>query len=622
MTKFFHRKSDVSEIKERNKRITYFFLAPLILLASLEVMHLTFPNTIIRFFTSIYFPIKILLTYIFLLSVQGFFYALTQSSFVSNLLNTILMFTLGYATEVLGRIKGNPLMPTDILLLKNVDEIVSFAKIPFFISAVVAIIINIISLREHWKICRTQKKEISYKQRLIYSLSAVVGFSLVIYITCFSASFRYGFLPKIDVNISAFNPMDDYNSNGVVLTFFPRIGDIVVKEPENYSEAAINAIKDKYPEIAPVITAEKPNIIIIQNEAWWNPDLMPNVEYSVDLFSGINSIDKNIVKGKFLTPVFAGATCMPEFEVLTGMPTAFLPATVYPYTQYITDNTPSIVSAFKENGYQTIALHPYSKSFYNRSSAYSLLGFEKFKGDVDFDFKDMSGMYIDDMACVKQIIKEFENKTAGSIFEFVVTMENHGTYMTPRYDHFDFEMYAPTLPENEFLDLKRYSQGVYNADKAFKALVDYFESVQEPVIIAMYGDHLPLIGNNGSTYMNGGLVEQSDEFVSYNYPFLHETPYVVWTNYDCDRIELDEIVSGNNLGLSILKASGCSVPWYFNVINEFCNKYPAHIRSVTYNKNMEMIDGIAEEDMPLVDDYKMIMYDILNGEKYSINHGN
>ncbi len=615
---YFYVEPNQDSNAERNKRVAYFFLAPLILLLSLEVMHLTYPNTIIRFFSSMYFPVKLAITYIFLLSLQSFFYTLTQSSFLSNLLNTIFIFALGYATEALGRVNGNPLLPTDLLLIKNAKDIASFAKIPFFISAVCALAINTVSLYKHWRVCRKYEKTIKPYQRIALAVVSLTTFCVVMYTTCFNANFRHSVLPKIDVNFSAFNPIEDYNANGLVLTFFPRIGDMTAKQPENYSQFAVSALKYKYEPMKSTVAVKKPNVIIIQNEAWWNPELMPEVEYSVDLFEEINSIKSNIVKGKFLSPVFAGGTCLPEFEVLTGLPTYLLTASAYPYTQYITDETPSIVSAFKENGYQTVALHPYRKNFYNRSTAYPLIGFDTFKGMNDFDFKDVSGIYIDDMACVKQIIKEYENKTADRIFQFVVTMENHGTYTTPRYEKFDFEMTAPTLSEDDYNDLMRYSQGVYNADKAFKALVDYFESVDEPVIIAMYGDHLPLLGTNGSTYMNSGYVEKADRFVSSRHPELYETPYVVWTNYEKPYFGLTEKVSGNTLGMKIFKATGCEAPWYFGVIDEICKAYPGMVNTAVYNKKMEKLENFPDEDMHMVKDYKMLMYDILNGKKYCI----
>lgn len=615
---YFHIDPKQDSVKERNKRIAYFFLAPLILLLSLEVMHLTYPNTIIRFFASMYFPVKLAITYIFLLSLQSFFYTLTQSSFLSNLLNTVFIFALGYVTEALGRVNGNPLLPTDLLLIKNAKDIASFAEIPFFISAFAALAINTVSLYKHWRICRKYEKRIKPFGRIALGIVSLATFCVVMYTTCFNTSFRHKVLPKIDVNFSAFNPIEDYNANGLILTFFPRIGDMSAKQPENYSQFAITALKYKYEPVKTTATVKKPNVIIIQNEAWWNPNLMPEVEYSVDLFKEINSIEKNIVRGTFLSPVFAGGTCLPEFEVLTGLPTYLLEASAYPYTQYITDKTPSIVSAYKENGYQTVALHPYRKNFYNRSTAYPLLGFDTFKGMGDFDFKNVSGLYIDDMECVKQIIKEFENKTADRIFEFVVTMENHGTYTAPRYESFDFEMTAPTLSEEDYYDLKRYSQGVYNADKAFKALVDYFREVDEPVIIAMYGDHLPLLGTNGSTYMNSNYVEKTDRFVSSRYPELYETPYVVWTNYAKPTFGLTEKVSGNTLGMKIFKATGCEAPWYFGVIDAFCKEYPGTVNTAVYNKKMEKLEKIPEEDMHMAKDYKMLMYDILNGKKFCI----
>jgi hypothetical protein len=197
-------------------------------------------------------------------------------------------------------------------------------------------------------------------------------------------------------------------------------------------------------------------------------------------------------------------------------------------------------------------------------------------------------------------------------------MENHGTYTLQRYDKFDFEMEAETLTEEEYMDLKRYSQGVYNADKAFMALVEYFKNVDEPVLIAMYGDHLPLLGNSGSTLMNGGFIEKTDKFVASDYAELFETPYVVWTNYDKPNFNLSPKVSGNTLGMKLFLASGCEAPWHFNIMNEMCEKYPVLARKTIIDASNEIAE-IAEEDKVMVEDFKLLMYDILNGKNYVNN---
>ncbi len=602
--------------KRSGARGIFFFAAPFLLLVALEIMHLTYPHAAESTFANFYYPLKLLVSYLFLLAFQGFFYALTQSAFFANLLNSVLMIALGYSTELLGRVNGNPLLPSDLLLIKNAKDIASFAEVPFVWSGVGAVAVALISLIVHFIICRKNKKKLTLKKRLILILVALFCFVATVHTVCISTRFRYRTLAKIGVQISAFNPIEDYQANGLVLTFFPRIGDLIVEEAEGYGEMAISAMKYKYEPLEAPATPKKPNVIIIQNESFWDPSLLPEVQYSTDLLSGIHSLERNTVTGTFLSPVFAGGTCLPEFEVLTGISTYFLSASAYPYTQYITDETPSIAQAFRENGYQTIALHPYKKNFYNRSTAYPLIGFDEFKSIDEFEYREASGVYIDDMCCVQQIIREYENKTSDRIFEFVVTMENHGTYKNPRYESFDFEMDAPTLSEEDYMDLMRFSQGVYNADKAFMALIDYFKSADEPVIIAMYGDHLPLLGTNGSTYMDGGLIEHCETFVSSQYPVLYETPYVVWSNYSRPDLRLKPKISGHALGLRLFLATGCEAPWYYSVMNEFSQKYPAVVNTARYNAQMDSVKTFPDEDAELVKEYKMLIYDILNGKQY------
>ncbi len=43
-----------------------------------------------------------------------------------------------------------------------------------------------------------------------------------------------------------------------------------------------------------------------------------------------------------------------------------------------------MVGILKENGYSTIAIHPYQKTFYSRNMAYNKLGFNKFVTEESF----------------------------------------------------------------------------------------------------------------------------------------------------------------------------------------------------------------------------------------------
>jgi hypothetical protein len=100
MDKHFYIEFKDEKMQKSVRRIL-FFIAPLILLLSLEVMHIAHLETLMRFFATGYFVQKLILSYVFLLATQCLFYTLTQSSFYSNLINTVLMFGLVYASEAL-----------------------------------------------------------------------------------------------------------------------------------------------------------------------------------------------------------------------------------------------------------------------------------------------------------------------------------------------------------------------------------------------------------------------------------------------------------------------------------------------------------------------------------------
>ena len=412
-------------------------------------------------------------------------------------------------------------------------------------------------------------------------------------------------------------------SNGLVLTFFPRIGNIIMDKPKAYSKKAMLELKEEYTSKTTSLEITdnepiKPNIIAIQNEAWWDSSLIPNATFSKDPMSHTREIMAEGKGGVLVSPVFAGGTCMPEFEFLTGFTTRYLPVAVYPYIQSITSPTPSLASVCLKNGYETVAYHPYRKNFYGRNKAYPLIGFEKFIGMDELEEPQYRGWYISDMQLTNDIIKLYEEKKQERIFVFGISMQNHGDYAKQRYDTYDIEVNSDVISENDLQGLRDFTQGVYDTDVAFKKLVDYFRNVSEPTIIVMYGDHLPLLGTEGSTYQDGGFVEKKASFNYSEFEQLYKTPYVVWANYDISSYEFPEEISAGNLGVKIAQMAKLeSIPWYYTFLDEFYTKYPVYENSAIKNQNMETIDDILKEDKPLQKKFELIEFDIINGKQYS-----
>ncbi len=616
------------KIKESNLNILGFFLCPLILLFSLEVIHLSYGWSIIDFLKGGHLLFKLSVSYTFLLAFFAGLLVIIQRVSIANIVMCAFFYTMALANDIICILTGDPLLPTDFLLLGELGNIAGFVELPFLMSHIIALLICVASCLLFIVLDvkkRKKGKKLCIKKRTRVAITSIglVFCIFTVYLVCLNDDFRFKVLAKHNVQIAAFNPKADYMSNGLVLTFFPRIGNIIMDKPKAYSKKAMLELKEEYTSktTSSEITDNesiKPNIIAIQNEAWWDSSLIPNATFSKDPLSHTRKIMAEGKGGVLVSPVFAGGTCMPEFEFLTGFTTRYLPVAVYPYIQSITSPTPSLASVCLKNGYQTVAYHPYRKNFYGRNKAYPLMGFEKFIGMDELEEPQYRGWYISDMQLTNDIIKMYEEKKQERIFVFGISMQNHGDYAKQRYDTYDIEVNSDVISETDLQGLRDFTQGVYDTDVALKKLVDYFRNVSEPTLIVMYGDHLPLLGTEGSTYQDGGFVEKKASFNYSEFEQLYKTPYVVWANYDISSYEFPEEISAGNLGVKIAQMANLeSIPWYYAFLDEFYTKYPVYENSAIKNQNMETIDDILKEDKPLQKKFELIEFDIINGKQYS-----
>ena len=602
------------------KRILWYFLSPFLLTLVLFVMTMIFGLRPDRFFMSQWYW-KIIITYIFLLSFQGFIFALCHSGLASFIITSVIAYIFEFVNETMYLLTGDPLLPTDLFMAGNLGEIASFIEIPFtFAEFLGFVLIGAIIVFYILSIKKAPKKKIRLPYKALFSIFLIAVFLLNCYLITIDRDFRHITLENLGVTRRAFNPIEDYQASGSILTFLPRVGDMLVPVPENYSEEtvkkALNSITDKL-----AVSDIQPNVIAIQNEAWWDPTVIPNANFSVDPMALYHEYEKDSVHvktGFMKTPVFAGGTCMPEFEFLTGMSTLNLPSNTYPYIQSIKGDTASFIQEYKNNGYETIAIHPYKKNFYERDTAYKFLGFNKFLGDEDMTYTDKKGHYISDESASKEIIKEFENKGDEKAYIFCVTMQNHGGYTTKRYDNYDVTITSDSLTEEDNICLRDFTQGVIDTMEAFKTLTDYFENIQEPTLIVMYGDHLPLLGSSGETYINGGMI--ADEYLSgYSAsPNLYETPYIIWANYDISKTKIEKVLSPAALGLEVFKMSGLNnIPPYYSLYNKVYEFVPIYHHHMLVKKEGVPFGDNDEYFLPVIRDYKLIQYDLLHGKKYA-----
>ncbi len=426
--------------------------------------------------------------------------------------------------------------------------------------------------------------------------------------------------------------------NGYLLYFLANAGDMSIEEPIGYSAEKVDQIlsaysgdrqkkeqaeersqenlkkeqeKEKSTENGTAPTKNHPNLIMIMNESFSDLRTLGNLTTDRPVLSFYDSLSENTIKGTAYSSVYGGYTANSEFEFLTGCSKLFFPGS--PYLQYITEETPSIISDLKKQGYtEPVAIHPYHASGYNRSRVYSLLGFHEFLSLPDFDGKNLVRDYIGDLEDYQKIEELYEKKKKGtSLCVFNVTMQNHNAYNDKDYvfaEPVRVTSFHADSATNQYLSLMRMS------DQALEQLVGYFEKEEEPTIIILFGDHQPHLADSlyrqtmGRTPANFSPEQVMTE---------HEIPFLIWANYDIEEKAIEK-TSINYLSTLFLETAGLKLSDFGCYLKELQKKLPVISASGCYDSTGTLyhyedgeLDADQDEIEKALEEYEMINYSYL-----------
>lgn len=421
-------------------------------------------------------------------------------------------------------------------------------------------------------------------------------------------------LKQINVFKGWYDGVNEYIKNGTYVEnvlYLQNIKNYINSKPSGYSEESVKQLEKSFGTVS-ATSNEKPDVIVILGETFWNPENMNSVTFSKEIAENL----KKYQSGTMISPAFGGGTANVEFEMLTGFSNLFFNKSIIPYNVYFKHNTPSIVSAFKDSGYATIAVHPNDGSFYNRANVYKYIGFDTFDDIKSFDpSTQIKGNYVSDDNLVNKITDVLKEEN-GPVFIQGITMQNHDPY-TEDIKHYgtalDIQAESDKLDTAEKSVLSNFAQGVYDEDQALGKLIEAAKKNDRPTIICFYGDHLPrlgvgLPGGNYEIYEKLGYADGKTDPRS-DMKF-YETPYILWSNYK-ELPKQDTPISPNQLAVELLKESGIQYPSYFNSLIELRKTHP-YLSSYLESREELMQDKAVQ-------DYYMVQYDILFGKRYLLN---
>ena len=439
---------------------------------------------------------------------------------------------------------------------------------------------------------------------------------------------------------SMWDSVYDAQRNGVFVSFSRQLRPKVMDQPAGYSRAAMKSLAHRYQLSADRINHDRKSymnestLVYILSESFSDPTRVPGVALNQDPMPHIRSVKQGTTSGLMLSSGYGGGTANLEFQAMTGLSMAnFDPSLTSPYQQVIPhlDWIPTVNQAWGAPS-RSLAFHPYESSMYSRAENYKKFGFSHFyslTGPDQIAHQDRidRSQYVGDRSAYDSALEQMGDDK-GNQFVEVITMQNHMPY-NDWYDDNNFSVNSsdPNMPlgDDEVQSIRTYAKGVSLTDQATADFVKSLDAQSKPVTVVFYGDHLPGIYGTASWDERNSLA-------------LHLTDYFIWSNKASDASgaqvsnsaysspnffqaqaaeHMDAKVSPFTAFLTQLhdKISAIEPP-VANQIQDW-NRIPAgqtnYLDAQGQPMNARDFDRATRQ---LLDDYKLIQYDIMAGKHY------
>ncbi|ADY23939.1 LTA synthase family protein [Bacillus paranthracis] len=564
------------------------------------------------------YNMQFILSFVAIYAIYILVYNLIGKVFLSMILTSCTLVILGIVNYLKLIFRGDPLYPSDFTQIMHMQSVIPMVMDYFSWSYIFVIILSIVACIVVGIYMRRYIQNV--KTHLGIRALLVVGSIFVLYAYGnFANTFMNKVFQKSGVDFVLWDQNENYASNGFVLGFISNLDTTVMEKPKNYSKENMlqiaNDIKKQYSgNIGSQKKKEKPNIIFVMSESFWDPTKATNLSFSEDPVPNLHHYIENFPGGQTISPTFGGNTANVEFEALTSYSMSLLKPGSIPYQQVITNKKeiPSIPTALKKEGYYTSAIHSFGRTFFKRDDVYKVLGFDKFNAADTMENVDVDGDYISDLAMSKEIIAELE-KQKQPTFIHAVTMQNHFPFTEGRFGENLIEISGLENEESKG-ELETYTEGLRRSDEALQYLIEQLDNLDRPTLLVFFGDHLPSLGTNKSFYKENGYI--TNEKTPSERLAMAQTPLLMYANFDMPNDNLG-VVSPIYFSNLIFDYAGLNKSLFYQFLSAFYKEIPVLRDELKIDKNGEVINDLTKKQKEMLEQYKMLQYDLLVGNQYS-----
>lgn len=507
-------------------------------------------------------PMIVLLNLLPPLIILFLAYLVGGRAWIAFLISSFIVLALSVIDFFKVQVRSEPLVITDFALTEEVGTVTAGYVLPFNWKIIVAVVFILIG---------TVMSAVFLKYKpggrtRLFSSAVIVIISAIAYVTLYTSDKIYQ-KNEAAYSINIWSDSEKSIARGFVYPFIYNIHDKSSNPPEGYktgkaAEMLASYAHDDIPD------EKKVNIISVMLESYSDLSQLGVIEFKQDVYGPLHALQAESVYGSLVTNTFAGGTTNSERSYLTGF-------TCLGDFQTMSN---SYVWYLKSQGYSTEGFHAGHDWYYDRVNVNKNLGFDSYYFLEDYDTEDRSDEYF-----FSKVFELFNARGDGMpYFSYNLSFQNHGPY--------DSEIECPTsyieqngLKKSSFNILNNYLDGIADTTERLADFIGNFRELDTPVVIVIFGDHMPWLGNSYVVYHELGVnIDLSTEEGFYNF---YSTPYLIWAN------DAAKEVLGNDFSGYGGKFSPC---FLMNKVFELCS-WEGNSFMKASNELRETVDVVSSD---------------------------
>ena len=597
------------------RTIFYLLLSSMLMLIIMQVIYF-FPNLDVTMTWIAHHVNLMFLASTIILGVSVLFFCFFNNLILAISLSSLVMLIVAIANYYKMLVVGEPIYPSDLSMISNIDEIIGYVKNLLSPTLIIGLLVIIALLAILSFICRKGFK-LTMKLRVIF---------FAIFIAYLASIFYYEKSPlkplvNSTVYFTKWNQLNNYQQNGFLFGFITNLQNDLMIKNDHYTEANLQKIMDDYTKKAEDYNesadlSQQPNIITIVSESLSDPTVFNQLTFSEDPLPNLRQYLETYSSGHFLSPFKGNRTANVEFEYLVGFTNSLLLEGTIPFQQALSSKPeiPSFISFMDQLGYTSVAIHPNNAAFYKRSQVYPALGFDEFLS-IDkmkhLDYID-SQKYVSDQSVFDELYAELEAADR-PIFAYGLTMANHIAIFDKKFGENTIEVLDANGEHNT--EMETYAEGLKQTDLALKEFITKIENYDEPTLVIFFGDHL--INFQSDIHEQHGYIEKDTDALRAKLFF--ETPLLIMSNMDDFQIENIDDVSPIFIAPLILRELNLPLSPFYVFLLDLYEEFSVLHNNFKLDANQNQVDELTEHQEQLLLILELIQYDILEGKEYTLS---